>query len=295
MFINLFGKYLISKNLITTDQLNVVREEQKKTRVKLGLIAISEKLITEKQSEEINRKQAVMDKRFGDIAVELGYLTDAQVSRLLDLQGNPYMLFAQTVTDKGFMTIAEIETAMDAYRKEKGLTAANIEDIKSGDLDRIVPIFLPGLNDQNVAELIGIAIRTINRLISTDLWMDMASITDSFSCDNCALQNMEGSLDVTIGLAGMKDELLVIADTYAGESFEHMNLDALDSVGELINIVNGLFATALSYNKIQVELMPPSFYEEQCTLKGKEFCVVPMEVNQKQVNLIASVGAKVTI
>lgn len=290
MFTNVFGNFLVTNNYISKEQLLEIKNAQKETRVKLGLIAVSERLLTDAQAVEINRKQAVMDKRFGDIAVELGYLTEEQVSRLLGLQGNPYMQFSQAMTDKGFMTLAQVEEALASFQKENGFTATDMDAFKSGDIDRIIPLFLPALAKEEAKELIEVSIRTVNRLISSDIAIKKAYIIDKAEFSNGAMQSMEGDYGVSTVFAGNEDALLVIADAYAGESFGTVNMDALDSVGEFINVINGLFATALSYKKISVELMPPVFMEDKMCVSGSDMCVVPLEINQKEVFLVVAVG-----
>lgn len=291
MFINLFGKYLISKNILTFEQLQNIRKEQSRTRVKLGLIAVAEKLLTESQAEEINRKQALMDKRFGDIAIGQGYLTLEQVSYLLDRQGNPYLQFGQIATERGYMTFAQIEDALRQFQEEHHFSTEVMTGIKNGDLDVIIPAFV---HEETVREAAGVAIRTLNRLISTDLWMGDSYMTGQFQCDRLACQEIEGSLKTTIGLAGMGDSLLSVADAYAGESFPAVDMDALDAVGEVINIIDGLYATALSAEGAEVELLPPSYYAEETTVQGEEFCVIPLEIDQRPVMLVISYGGKIS-
>lgn len=290
MFINLFGKFLLSKNIITFDQFQSIRKEQARTRVKLGLIAVAEKMLTEKQAEEINRKQAMMDKRFGDIAIEQGYLTLEQVAHLLDRQGNPYLQFGQIATEKGYMTFSQIEDALRQYQEEHHFSEDTMTGIKNGDLDVIIPAFV---HEDTVREAAGVAIRTLNRLVSTDLWMGDSYTETQLVCDRAAGQNMEGDLETTIALAGMGNSLLVVADAYAGESFQTVDMDALDSVAEVINIIDGLYATALSEQGIEVEMLPPSYFDTKTTLQGKEICVIPMEIGQQPVMLVISYKDKI--
>lgn len=291
MFANIFGDYLVKNGKITKEQFVYVMEEQKKTRVKLGLIAVSEKMITDKQADEINRKQAVMDKRFGDIAVELGYLRPEQVTKLLSLQGNPYMVFIQTITDKGYMLLKDLEDALISFQQENNFSDADIEAIKSGDVDRIIPVYLPEV-PALTKELILVAVRTINRLISTDISIQKAEFVSSYSANAIAMQHMKGDCNVTTGFSGNQYGLagmLAIANTYAGEEFDKLELDALDSISEFINIINGLFATSLSYQRVETELLPPVFAENVVTLNGeKQFCVVPLTIMGNAVSLIVS-------
>lgn len=289
MFINLFGKYLTDKKILSDVQLQSIRKEQSRTRVKLGVIAVAEKLLTEKQAEEINRKQALTDKRFGDIAIEQGLLTLEDVANLLDRQGVPYMQFVQIATERGFMTLAQIEDAFRQYQEEHHFSDETINGIKNGDLDVIIPAFV---HEDKIKEAAGVAIRTLNRLISTDLWMGDSYMTDRLTCDRLACQDMKGSPEMTLGLAGMGDSLLTIADAYAGEAFPAVDMDALDSVGEVVNIIDGLYATALSEKGTESTLLPPAYYDSETTLRGKELAVIPLEIDQKPVMLLISLGGK---
>lgn len=293
MFINLFGKYLVSEGIITSDQLEDIKQEQSKARVKMGLIAVAEKMLTDKQADEINRKQAVEDKRFGDIAIECGYLTLEDVSRLLDLQGNPYMQFCQIVTDKEYLTLEQVENAIAGYQKDNNFSDEMMDGIKAGDLDVIIPIFV---KDEAVSEAAGIAIRTLNRLISTDLWMDHAYIVEKWECDNSTWQNLIIDCEYfSLGFAGWMDSLLTIAGAYANETFYRVDMDAMDSVAEVVNIINGLYATALSHQGKYVDLMPPEFFDGNTELKGTNMYVIPLEINQQPLMMVISCNSKITV
>ena len=86
-----------------------------------------------------------------------------------------------------------------------------------------------------------------------------------------------------------------IAVPFAEEEFERVDLDALDAVGEFTNCINGLFATDLSSEGIDIDMVPPEFYENPVMLEGKQFCVFPITVGGSVVNFILSVDADISI
>lgn len=290
MINQLFGKYLVKAGMLTSDQLERALETQKKVRVKLGLIAVTEKLMTFEQSEEVNRLQAVMDKRFGDIAIDKGYLTEDQVSRLLGLQGNQYLTFAQAVTDNGFMTLKEIENAFYDYQKVLGFTSMDMDALKSGDSDRIVPLFLPDDCDSYQENHLLVAVRTILRLIDSDAYIGQASWVSSVSSKGVAYQALNGEIDMALGIVGNEDAVLSLADAFAHEEFDTLNLDALDSVAEFINCINGMFATRISI-KLLVDMLPPVYREENVVLTGEKMLSLPVYINGKELRLISVNGA----
>ena len=286
MFTNIFCKFLISKNLISDDDFFSIKMEQNRTKVKLGLIAVSEKLMTEQQADQVNRKQQRMDKRFGDIAIEMGLLNQAQVERLLSLQGNPYMQFCQCVCDKGILTLSQIEEALNLFQQENGYTLTDMENFKSGDIDRIIPLYLPAIPDGPLIDLLSITFRSLYRLVSSDICLKKGYMTTSYQAGVYAVQAMSGDYKAHTIIAGDDKGILAVAEGFAKEFFDEIDINALDSVGEFINIADGLFITAKSYEGMNINLDPPMYSKEPAEFTGSSIYVVPIEVDQQAVDLL---------
>lgn len=294
MFSQIFGRFLVGRNLISAQMLEEVLEYQKKVRVKMGLIAVAEKLLTEEQAEKINRRQAQEDKRFGDIAVEQGYLTENQVERLLKLQGNPYLVFVQSMTEKGIMTLDKIEAAMEEYQKAAGFTATDMEDLKSGDADRIVPLFVKSDN-KRAQELAGVTIRTIIRLIDREIGIDVSEEMEGYAFEDIAIQDVKGEHSITLGMAGEEKGLLTVADIFAKEEFAEMDIYAFDSVCEFINCVNGLYASALSVEGVQVDMLPPTYYQRGRITAAEKILVIPVYIKNRKVEILIAVDTNLSV
>lgn len=288
MIDKLLSAYFLEKGKISPEQTCQIAMSQAKVRVKLGLIAVSEKLMTKEQADEVNKLQAVMDKRFGDIAVEKGYLTDDQVSRLLGLQGNGYLTFIQAITDNGIMTLQEIEDAVAEYQKDNGFTSTDIDSLKSDDADRIVPLFLPQDIDENQKEHILTAFRTVVRLIDNHVTIGKAYKTDKLAVNAFSTQALDGDKKAALAFTGKDNNLLALANTFAGEEFTEVDLDALDACAEFINCVNGMFATKKS-GTLNVDMLPPVYKAEASELKGN-LVVIPLYVNGQTIELISTFG-----
>jgi len=293
MFTNLFGSYLVDNDVITKQQFEAVKEAETKIRVKLGTIAVAEKLMTQKQADFVNLKQSAIDKRFGDIAVEMEYLTKDQVKHLLDMQGNPYICFVQAITDLGILSIEDVERLLEQYQKSKGFTSMDMDAVKSGDIDRIIPLLLPDDLEWNQAEHIAVMIRTLNRLASDDINVKRLLYINEYKAGAYVMQSMSGDLKSSTAVAGPLEGMLAIADGFAKESFGVIGLEALDSIGEYINIGNGLFATAASQDMIDIMLNPPEYSEKEAILKGDKICLIPLVVDGKDVDLMISIGSQI--
>lgn len=294
MIQQLFGDYLVKTGKLSESQLQTVFDCQKKVRVKLGLIAVAEKLMTPQQSDELNRLQAVVDKRFGDLAVEKGYLTEAQVSKLLSLQGNAYLTFIQAIADNGYMTLEEIEAALSDYQKENAFTAGDMEAIKADDVDKTVALFLPTDADAVQVNLMQTAVRAFIRLINSDIYVEKAFWKSTFPMGSYAIQHLRGDRPASLLFAGEADALLTIAEPFAGEEFEAVDMDALDAVGEFTNCINGMFCAKIS-SQVELDMLPPSFRDGEYIAKANRMCIMPIHIGQSVVYMITAFDETIVI
>lgn len=294
MFGLFFGNYLVEKNKISQTQFEEVMKQQQKTRVKLGLIAVSEKLLTVKQAEEINDLQRKMDRRFGDIAIEKGYLLTEEVTHLLNMQGNPYLQFIQALTESNILTLQEIDNYLDEYKKDNHFSKSDIDSLKSGDIDRIIPVFV-NTEVPLCDECISLYLRNIIRFISGNIIIKKSYKTKEYVSEALATQRMIGDHIIFTGLAGKGKELLAIANPFAKEKFTEMDDDAFDSVCEFINCTNGLFASGLSQEDIHIDMTPPLYYSAKKITSEGDIIVVPVMIDGNQSDLLIVADSPIDI
>lgn len=282
MIAHIIGNYLIHKNLITREQLGDILREQDKVRVKLGLIAVAEGFMTQEEAEEVNKLQAVQDKRFGDIAIDNGYLTYGQVEGLLKKQGNAYLSFAQVLDNMGLMTVDQLEKYVLDFGYENQYSLSDLEDLKSNDATRILPYYLP-LEAESYLNLAGIAVRTIMRCVDNNVYPMKAFFADMLEVDNAAVQKVEGEKSFTCAIAGRTDSLKYPASVFGKEEFETVDEDALDSIGELLNCINGLYASELSQDSVTLELLPPHYETGIHEISAEKMLILPLIIDEKTI------------
>lgn len=284
MFVQYFGNYLVENKLISQSEYELIIKEQENSHVKLGFIAVVERLLTKRQAEELNELQKTRDQRFGDLAIEKGYLLEEEVNYLLNMQGNPYMKFIQTLTEESILSMDAIEEALKNFSIDSNFSSSDLDDLLSNDIDRIIPVFV----DVDVpiqGECISLFIRNIIRFIDNNIMLKKAYTTKEYSFGNLAYQKVVGDYNIFVGLASKDDELLTIANPFAKENYTEMNEDSFDSVCEFINCINGLYASKLSLEEINVDMTPP-LYKQNKTISSDEIYVVPIVINNKQSDLL---------
>lgn len=282
MFDRIFADYLMEKGKLTQQDVEIVFSAKEERRARLGVIAVSEKLITVGQAEEINQLQAVQDKRFGDIAIENGYLTQEQLENLLSLQGNAFLTFTQSVIDNGYLTMEEINQALADYQQENALSDADMEKIKSCETDNIIPIFLSG-QPQLLTELCGVLIRCVCRLVDYRAYIKKPYVAANITYPHAAIQELFGDYSILHVLSGDENALKQAAIGFAGAEFINDVDDSLDALCELINCVNGMFASRKSQENVALDMKVPEYRVGEGTLEGSSMLCIPIVIFDKEI------------
>ena len=292
MFGIYFGKYLMEKGIITGQQYNELVEKTKHSKVQMGLLAVETGLMTEEQTREVNLLQQQQDKRFGDIAVEKGYLTEMDVADLLDRQGDSYLLFIQELLENNLLTMDQIRQELISYRKARGLSALDLEAIKTGDVDRIIPIFVK--NDeipQYIKDYILLTSRNIVRFVDRFFRMEKIEQISEFDADLCATQHIIGDYRFYTAICGAEEGIARVAKGFASTSFTPGSadevVDTLDAANEFLNCNNGLFVTGLSDGGVNVRVESPIMKKNHTILHANEHMYkVPLFIEDTDVELI---------
>ncbi len=294
MFDRIFGEYLCTNGHLTREKLDRIFENENRDFNRRGVIAVSEKLMTVEQTEEVNHKQTGSDRRFGDIAIEMGYLTQTQLDSLLKLQGNSFFHFLQAAIDLGYFNLEQLDELTGQFQEDSGLSHSEMDALVSGDVMRVVNVYLPH-QDRLYGRLCGIAVRTFLRLIDSRAYIERAFLTGNFDTERFACQRSYGTHSILSGFAGNGDSLMSMAESFAADKFEAVDLDALDSVAEFINCIDGLFSTEIYSEGVDVDMTPPMLCDRPVTLTGPQFCVVPIVTQGNRIFFVMSLDSAIMV
>ncbi len=289
MFSQFFGKYLLDNQKITTEQYSSCMKYIAENRVKLGLLAEHEGLLARERATELNYLQMDADRQIGDLAVERGYLSESEVKYLLGCQGNPYLIFVQALEENKYMTRDEIDECLTDYQRENGFSDRIMNAMKEGNVERILPAFAH-LEDERYQTLLGLSLRNVIRFISSYIRLEKGEFVTKHSAKYLVFQELVGDFHGMIGFSSDDDGILAIADGYAKETFEKVDEDALDSVGEFTNCICGLYAADLSYQNVQLDMLPPEYHTDTNLSDKGEFFILPIFVEGRELKLIIQIG-----
>lgn len=281
----IFGNYLVGCGRLTKEQLHVLLQKQDTVRAKLGFLAVVEKMMTQEQADEVNYLQTVQDKKFGDIAVEKGYLTKEQLADLLEKQGATWRKFMQILVEEQVIPVEEFEWIAVDFKNEFGYTDAEMDDLKSDEVEKIIPLMLPR-EARKYQEIVCTMVRLIVRFVDRHAYIRPAAMVESLPQEDMVSQELVGENGFIDCLAERDGALLDACTIFGQEEYARLNMDALDAAGELLNCANGLFAAARSREGQPLELMLPDY----CMNVGqsmnarqnlKDICRVPIFIGNR--------------
>lgn len=260
MYTQLFGGYLLNHGILTADQLATAMDKAKNTRVKLGVLAINAGYMTAAQVDKCHQLQLRMDKRMGDIAVEQGFMTEEQVEKLLQSQKSGYLLLGQAIMDEGYLDNAAFEKALADYKKEATITETDFlaEDEEKTEkvLNEYYQISAEDAFD-GVTAYISLLMKNLVRFIGDDFLLLRAEKNEYVPAEVMACQPITGVVNLATAICADTDTFVKLASRYAKEEFDELDDYAEASVGEFLNLHNGLFTVNVSEQKnVELELQP---------------------------------------
>lgn len=291
MFNQYFGIYLLEKNIITPEQLRIVLEELKSSKVKLGVLAIDSGYMNAAQVNKVHKLQIAKDKKFGELAIEEGYLTEEKLDDLLHAQRKSNVLLGQVLIEKGYFTFEKYESVLFQYNEDSGFNSEDIKALKNKDVHKILAKFtkkVNSLDSEMVHDYFELFIRNLIRFIDGEIRIDEASEIDCYTFNQIITQKMEGKYNLFTGFAGSESTMARFASIYAEEELGGIEAMVKDSLGEFLNCQNGLFLSNLSHQGIELELIPSEF-NKNATLKTiKNMVIIPCYLSFGKIDLIYS-------
>ena len=278
MFAQFFGAYLFNNKLVSAEDLTKAIEDKKNTRMKLGVLAINAGLMSAEQVEHVNVTQQSVDKRFGDLAVELGYVTSEDIDKLLSQQPMDYLLLGQTLVNNGALTNAQFEKALKDYKAATQLSDSDISKNQTEQLTKLINEFYHFDTAENAriyTDYVTLLFKNIIRFIGDDFTPLQACILRNFDAKHLVRQSISGSYKMTTCIASDRDEYLSFAGRFASESFDDINDFANETVGEFLNVNNGLFLVNESNdNGVELNMTPQEYITNQnITFDKPAFCI----------------------
>lgn len=291
MFTQLLGSYLLNNNYLNVNQLTNAIEFQKNVHVKIGVLAVNSGFMTAKDIQAVHDMQKIKDKRFGELAIEMGFLNDEKLDSLLNTQKSDYLLLGQALIEKEYLTLEQFEEAVNNYKKDNNLTNDKFNRLQNEDIDEIIDTFY-NFRDSSESSTykyyLSIFIKNLIRFIDSDFKpVDILPIND-YKVKWGTSQEIIGQSNLKTYISTDEKTFISFAEKFADETFSSNDEYVQASVGEFLNVVNGIYIVNMSNNGTELELTPQDVLSD-CTLTNlsEAFCI-PLEFSFGRVDFIIS-------
>lgn len=293
MFAQFFGSYLLNKGLVTSQQLATALEQKKNTRLKLGVLAINAKLMTAEQVEIVNQAQASKDMRFGDLAVSMGFIKSSDVDELLKQQPADYLVLGQTLVNNGIMSNSQFEKAINDYKTNHSLSDEDLSNDQNTKLSQLISEFYHFETSENAkayTAYLTLLFKNIVRFVGDDFTPLEASIIRDMDANYYVSQSISGNISCNTAIEAEEYQYLKFASRFAGEDITDIGEFAHASVGEFLNLHNGLFTVNLSNDfGVELNLSPQEYCDHEKKIFGNSAFCIPVSFSFGIVNFIISI------
>lgn len=208
------------------------------------------------------------------IAAESGVAEQAAVSG----KRSRYFQFLQALVDAGHLKLDELEGLLKDFGEKNGYGFEQMNDFKSGDTDRIVPLFLPK-EAEHFAGLVSLVIDTVMKTCGRNVGMGKGVMTDALPTEDMVNQSLLWDGGIVDYFSEMDGGLLAVSCAYGQENYDKLDLEAMDAAGELLNCINGLYVSGLSREGCYLEMMPPKYEKVGELVKQGSICRIPIFVD----------------
>ncbi len=296
MYAQFFGNFLLSRDIITREQLLSAMEKKATRRIKLGTLAMHAGYMSANEVEHIKILQTHQDRKFGELAIESGILTKEQVDELLKAQVPNFLLLGEVLVDEGIIDNYQLETLVNEYESESGLYALEYDEDPREKIETMLKQYMQAAdNNINEYELLYnvLLFNNLVRFIGEDFTPIYSTVCTEYPKNFCITQKITGPFDITLYIDMPESVCIAFASRYVGEDFEQFDEYVQASIEDFANLHNGLYCVNLSNTKnVELQLMPPEIVSDPVLMFEHQAFLMPIIFPFGSVNFIFELNDK---
>lgn len=280
MYSQFFGNYLLTKQIVTKEQLLRAMEIQHTKHVKIGTLAIHAGYMDASQVERVVVCQTHENKRFGELAIEYGYLTSEQRDALLEQQTPDYLLIGQALVDEGAISPEKLAACITSYQEEQQISQLDDTAVQQDNLQFLLKnLFLISSSylPDYMLTYITLLFNNLIRFVGEDFTPLAPTLCTEHITNHCSSQIINGEFSMTSFIDMDETTAIKFASRYAGDTLTEYDEYVKASIEDFLNLHNGLFCVNIS-NEDSVELMlnPPTNMENTLVSSLSELILFPI-------------------
>lgn len=280
MYAQFFGNYLLSRDIVTGEQLLSAMQKASSTKIKIGTLAIHAGYMTASEVDRVVILQTHQDKRFGELAISEGYLTEMQVTELLKAQNPDFLLLGQALVEEVILDNQRLQDLIIDYQSDNELDDFNYSNETQDNINHLVENFFVlaerSLSSYEIS-FFHLLLNNLIRFIGDDFTLVPPSQCKEYPTNYCVSQKIYGEFSVRTYLDMPETTCIDFASRYVGETFEEFDEYVQASLEDFLNLHNGLFNVNMSNERsVELTLKPPVIEKEELLSFETESYLLPI-------------------
>lgn len=262
MYAQFFGNYLLSRSIVTTEQLIMAIKKLSTEHLKLGTLAIYAGYMS---ANDVDKLSAILhdeDKRFGELAIEQGYLSEAEVLHLLRSQSPDFLLIGQIFVDEGIISYQDLENLLVEYQSDNEMIDLDISDEHKENMEQLIKNYFLSTEQaisSSSIDYVSLFFNNLIRFVGDDFTPLPPMPTEEYPICYCVSQQIRGSYSIKLYFDLDEETAIGFASRYAGDTYTEFDDYVKAAMEDFINLHNGLYNVNLSNDEsIELELDPPT-------------------------------------
>lgn len=280
MYAQFFGNYLLSKKIITKEQLIQAMQKKASLHTKLGTLAIHAGYMTASEVDQVVILQTHYDLRFGELAIQEGYLTKEQVDELLAMQKPDFLLLGQALIELGVFDNEHFQNLLIDYESDNEFDDYSYSEETKESISRLLQNFFSTTDHSftaNEADYIRLLFSNLVRFIGDDFTPVSPYPCPEYPINYCVSQQIVGSFSLRTYVDMPENVCVEFASRYAREDFFEFDEYVQSSLEDFLNLHNGIFTVNMSNDyATELQLEPPVVETSELLSFKKETYLIPL-------------------
>ena len=267
MPVQFFGQYLLSKSIVTPEQLLEALSYQEFQTLKIGHYAVEDNYLTPAQAAQINLEQQKRDLKFGETAVAMGLLTRAQVDELLMIQRNNHVYLGEAIIAKGFANKKIIENALKQFDQEQQKFDVDITHLEQIGVDQ----------PEIIATFLDLTKKLFYRMWDVNVKIEEPQVKKGVvTLEGSVVRvSLTGQFNTNLVLAASREMIIKGVEKAIGEVNPNKEI-CEDLLKEIANVVSGNMMAILAKQGKSCDVQPPVIIGNEIQLGSSKNIYTPL-------------------
>ncbi len=247
-----FPQYLFNTNQVNGETIIFLLKQAAKSEASLAVRVLRKYSIRPEQFMEI---LPLNDKEAEEKLLEAKIVDEKGLAALRSESGDVGLNFIQALLDAKIYTPEQLVEQLTAFDSSSCPICAVLEkelgeefELEKDLFCQYVRSFVDSINRFTGEVVIIAGAEGVNPIYALGI-MPMEY--------NAVSQRVDGDQPFVVGIAAVDEPFCGMASSYSGEVIPTLNDMAVDSVSELLNVVNGIYAVELARQHLEVDLEMP--------------------------------------